>query len=236
MLLQTILLQVQITYALGSGGGAVVSSTNSVFLGRDAVGSNNTNQISIGYQASASADNEMVLGGNALTYIRNSGAGTCDLGAPAHPFKNLYITGVYSQFSDFQHWLLQPVADMWASITALGGTNRCHGKTAQYKAGTTLLAGRLVSLQDQTSDTTDLRVGYCQTGTETSASVCPVGVTLLTVEKVTVCTECYTSCIMQNSDSSPERGSQVMYDATDGRLLSKYRRQWGTCRFYGTEW
>ena len=51
----------------------------------------------------------------------------------------------------------------------------------------------------------------------------PIGITqgdALTGEKVTVCTEGYTSCIMQNSDFSPERSSQVMYDSNDGRLLS----------------
>ena len=114
---------------------------------------------------------------------------------------------------------------MRASISALGGTlNRCYGRTAQYKAGANLLAGRLVALQDQSTDTNiDLRVVYCQTGTETSASVCPIGITqndALLGEKITICTEGYTSCIMQNSDSSPERGSQVMYYATDGRLIS----------------
>ena len=103
-------------------------------------------------------------------------------------------------------------------ITSLGGTNRCYGKTAQYNAGANLLAGRLVALQDQSTDTNiDLRVVYCSTGSETSASVCPIGKTqgnALLGEKITVCTEGYTSCIMQNSDS------QVTYDANDGRLLS----------------
>ena len=214
-----------------SGGGGCVTTTNSVFLGLGATGSNKTNQTAIGYNAQATTDNEKVLGGNALNHIRNSGVGTCDLGTPVHPFKNLYITGglqttssssASSVTSNIDFYNLS-VASMRTSITALGGTNRCYGKTAQFTAGSNLLAGRLVSLQDQTSDTTDLRVVYCQTGSETSASVCPIGITqgdALTGEKVTVCTEGYTSCIMQNSDSSPERGSQVMYDATDGRLLS----------------
>ena len=52
------------------------------------------------------------------------------------------------------------VASMRASITATGGTNRCYGKTAQYKAESNLPTGGLVSLQDQSSDTTDLRVIY----------------------------------------------------------------------------
>jgi hypothetical protein len=221
-----------ICVGVGSGGGGSVSTTNSVFLGRDAVGSNNTNQTAIGFNARATTDNEMVLGGNAITHIRNSGVATCDLGTSTNPFKNLYITGglqtsssatASSVTSNIDFYNLS-VADMRASITALGGTNRCYGKTAQYKAGSNLLAGRLVALQDQSTDTNiDLRVVYCQTGSETSASVCPIGITqgdALTGEKVTVCIEGYTSCIMQNSDSSPERGSQVMYDANDGRLLS----------------
>jgi hypothetical protein len=217
---------------VGSGGGAAVSTTNSVFLGRDAVGSNNTNQTAIGYQAQATVDNEMVLGGNTLTHIRSSGAGTCDLGTSTYPFKDLYMTGSLSStassssstiVSNIDFYNLS-VADMRSSITSLGGMNRCYGRTCQYKAGANLLAGRLVSLQDQSTDTNiDLRVVYCQSGTETSASVCPIGITqndALLGEKITVCTEGYTTCIMQNSDSTPERGSQVMYDANDGRLLS----------------
>ena len=55
---------------------------------------------------------------------------------------------------------------MRASITDTGGgTNKCWGHTATYLAGVDLLAGRVVSLQDQTqgSDNTQyLKVGYLE--------------------------------------------------------------------------
>ena len=45
-------------------------------------------------------------------------------------------------------------ASMRANITALGGgVNKCWGHTAKYLAGADLLAGRLVSLKDQTAGT-----------------------------------------------------------------------------------
>jgi hypothetical protein len=78
---------------VGSGGGGAVTTTNSVFVGNGAVGNNSTNQTSIGYNAQATAANEMVLGGTALTHIRNSGDGKCDLGTTTKPFKNLYLKG-----------------------------------------------------------------------------------------------------------------------------------------------
>ena len=150
-----------------SGGGGCVSTTNSVFLGFGATGSNNTNQTAIGYNSQATTDNEMVLGGNAITHIRNSGTGTCDLGTSTHPFRDLYMTGSLSStassssstiVSNIDFYNLS-VADMRASITALGGNNLCFGRTCQYKAGSDLLAGRLVALQDQSTDTNiDLRV------------------------------------------------------------------------------
>ena len=47
---------------VGSGGANCVSTTSSVFLGRDATGTNNTNQVALGFNAQATMDNEMVLG------------------------------------------------------------------------------------------------------------------------------------------------------------------------------
>ena len=65
------------------------------FLGRDATGTNNTNQVALGFNAQATMDNEMVLGGSGLTHIRNTDVGSCDLGTSTHPFKNCTSQGGY---------------------------------------------------------------------------------------------------------------------------------------------
>jgi energy-converting hydrogenase Eha subunit A len=110
-------------------------------------------------------------------------------------------------------------ASMLASITeASGGTNKCWGHTAIYEAGVNLLAGRFVALMDSnpgTDNSAYLKVQYLKNGDETSPTIAPIGVTqgnALIGEKVTVCVLGHTSAICENSDTTPERGSQIISD------------------------
>jgi hypothetical protein len=117
-------------------------------------------------------------------------------------------------------------ASMRAVITdATGGENKCWGHTAVYVADVDLLAGRVVALADQivgSDNTSLLRVGYLRSATETDPTVCPIGVTqenVLAGEPVTICIHGYTTVICSNTDTSPERGSQVMNGTSDlGRV------------------
>lgn len=106
---------------------------------------------------------------------------------------------------------------MRANITfASGGTNKCWGHTAKYIAGVNLLAGRVVALMDQVAGTDNsklLEVEYLKSAAETNPTIAPIGVTQENAtqgDPVTVCILGYTTAICQNSDSTPERGSQII--------------------------
>jgi hypothetical protein len=107
---------------------------------------------------------------------------------------------------------------MLADITVNGGINKCWGRTALYKAGADLLAGRIVSLQDtgRGDDNEDyLTVVYLKNGEEDEASISPLGVTqnnVLAGENVLLCLSGYTTVISENSAFSPKRGSQIISD------------------------
>lgn len=110
-------------------------------------------------------------------------------------------------------------ANMRSDISFIdGGINRCWGHTATYTAGVDILAGRILSLQDQNvgSDSTQLlKVEYLRNDAEVSPTVCPIGISLfncLAGQKIDVCILGYTTVVTDNADASPERGSQVMAD------------------------
>jgi len=107
--------------------------------------------------------------------------------------------------------------DMLSNITAAsGGVNKCWGHTAKYIANEDLLAGRVISLSDQTLGTDNsnlLKVGYMIDGSETVAGIHPIGITMtnaLNGEVIEVCILGYVSAIAYNNDSAPNRGSQIM--------------------------
>ena len=50
------------------------------------------NSIVIGFNATATVSNEMVFGNGAVTTLRNSGNGTCDLGSIENPFRSLHLS------------------------------------------------------------------------------------------------------------------------------------------------
>jgi hypothetical protein len=102
-------------------------------------------------------------------------------------------------------------------VTITGGVNKCYGNVAIYKAEIDLLAGRVVSLADQTAgtdSTNELKVTYLKNGTETDDSVYPVGITqndALAGENVTVCYSGYTTAISEDADTAI-RGSCIISD------------------------
>lgn len=73
-----------------------VSGAQSTYVGAQTFDTttNSNNQTVIGAGALGDASNQVVLGNTAVTQIINSGTATCDLGAPSHEFKDLYMTGV----------------------------------------------------------------------------------------------------------------------------------------------
>jgi hypothetical protein len=107
---------------------------------------------------------------------------------------------------------------MLANITEVdGGVNKCWGNTAIYIAGVPLLAGRVVSLKDAPSgsdNSVKLEVEYLRVGVdENQPTIYPIGITQHnadTNEPITVCILGFTTCILQSTDSTPERGSIVL--------------------------
>ena len=121
-------------------------------------------------------------------------------------------------FSHIDYSTLYPSA-MKAPITSAGGgLNTCYGDTASYIAGVDILAGRVVALMDQNEGSDDselLMVCYLKNGDEVTPSIAPIGISqgnALVGEQITVCILGYTTAICENSDISPERGSQIISD------------------------
>lgn len=147
---------------------------------------------------------------------------TRSLGTSTKRYKRGHFDDVHTTHITFDYSDIYP-SDMLAPITVNGGINKCWGQKVIYLAGGDLLAGRVVSLQDQavgTDDTQYLKVGYIVDSSETYPSVCPIGITqhdCLAGEKIVVCTLGYTTAISYNSDSTPERGSQVMSATTSAQ-------------------
>jgi hypothetical protein len=107
---------------------------------------------------------------------------------------------------------------MLAPITAVGGVNKCWGQTASYIADTDLLAGRLVSLADQTvgtDNTNKLKIGYIKIGSAVIPAITPIGVTqhdCLAGAEMVVCILGFTSVISITATpvGGAERGSVVL--------------------------
>ena len=70
-----------------------VSSSIVIGTGAEISTSGVLNSIVIGSGATTDLSNEVVLGNNFVTTIRNGGNDTCDLGTETNQFKNLYLTG-----------------------------------------------------------------------------------------------------------------------------------------------
>lgn len=77
-----------------SGNGHLTGST-CTYVGAQSTDTltNASNQTVIGSGAQGNASNQVVLGNTSVTQVINSGASTCDLGAPSHEFKDLYMSG-----------------------------------------------------------------------------------------------------------------------------------------------
>jgi hypothetical protein len=128
-------------------------------------------------------------------------------------------------FSHIDYSTQYPSA-MKAAITSTGGgTNICYGDTATYIAGVDILAGRCVALMDQNEGSDDsefLKVCYLKNGDEVTPSISPIGITqhnALIGETIKVCVGGFTTAICENSDTSPERGSQIIVDtANQGKM------------------
>jgi hypothetical protein len=109
--------------------------------------------------------------------------------------------------------------DMLAPITIYGGSNKCWGQTATYKANESLFAGRVVSLADQTVGTDSshvLKVGYLKVGSAIVPANTPIGITQHNCsagDDIIVCVRGYTTAITSVADASPERGSVVLAGA-----------------------
>lgn len=249
-------------------GGSITTGNDNVFIGSSGGGSNilsgsgNTaigrssnftgdysNSTVVGRQAECDAGNQVCLGDSNVTQIINSGDSVCDLGSNTHKFKDIYISGELKSgtpsptsstiISSIDYSSMYP-SSMLANITASGGgTNKCWGHTAKYIAGADLLAGRVVSLKDQTAGSDNskyLEVDYLIDSSETNPTVVPIGVTqsnALAGETVDVCIQGYTTAIAYNADSSPERGSQIMSapTASQGKVYLNTTGGGNECRF-----
>ena len=219
-------------------GRNVLTNQNSIFIGDNTFGvDGKVNSIVIGSGAQSDESNQCVIGNTSLTTIRPSGT-SCNLGTAAYPFQTLYATGGVQTSSvptasaitssiDYSPGEML-VSNMRSNITAIGGgVNRCWGRTATFFCGTAgLLAGRVVSLMDfgaGTDNTYNLRIGYCvNSGSETSPSVCPIGILLNNCPNIgdqgEICIEGICTAIVGNSDSSPERGSQICAVDANGTI------------------
>ena len=112
---------------------------------------------------------------------------------------------------------------MRAAITSAGtGINRCWGDTVRFRSAVAdLRVGRVVSLAASGDNDAPLSVGYLALGTETAASVVPIGVTQNTAaaagDPVDVCVAGLTTAIFQAS--SGFRGAQVIASTTSDGLV-----------------
>ena len=108
---------------------------------------------------------------------------------------------------------------MLSSLTLVGGgVNKCYGNSVRMIADVDILAGRVVSLSDYSTNITGLRVGYLQTSNETNPVVYPVGITLnnaLAGETVDICTQGLCTGIMSNA-TTLNRGSVVASTGNNG--------------------
>ena len=66
---------------------------NNTGIGRNALTNGGTNRTVLGYQAETNVDNSVCIGNNTVALIKNLGNNTCDLGASANQFKDLYLGG-----------------------------------------------------------------------------------------------------------------------------------------------
>jgi hypothetical protein len=142
--------------------------------------------------------------------VEHTDGGTTILGQPLINAETSFST-CYINYTS-----LLPSA-MLASITqAGGGINRYWGQSASYIADTDLLAGRLVSLADQTEgtdNTNGLLIGYLKIGSSVVAAVTPIGVTqhnCLAGQSILVCIHGFTTAISLSTIAHARRGSVVL--------------------------
>ena len=74
-------------------GDGSATDENNTGIGRNALTNGGTNRTVLGYQAETNVDNSVCIGNSAVVLIKNLGNGTCDLGASANQFKDLYLGG-----------------------------------------------------------------------------------------------------------------------------------------------
>tara|TARA_R100000951_G_scaffold41297_1_gene34882 strand:+ start:11 stop:2257 length:2247 start_codon:yes stop_codon:yes gene_type:complete len=250
-----------------SSGSTVTTGSNNVSVGSNAAlglttGSNNTsvgwqcnfqansqNSCTVGSGCTSTQDNEVVVGDANVTQIVNNGNGVCNLGSSSNQFKDLYLSGEIKTatpdpttstiLSKIDFTSMYPASMRANILSGSGGTNKCWGHVQTYKAGSALLAGRVVSLKDQTAGTDNskyLEVDYLIDSSETNATVVPIGVTqnnALIGAPVDVCVLGYTTAIAYNSDSTPERGAQIMSAPTSsqGKVYLNTTGGGNECRF-----
>ena len=75
-------------------GNAITTGSDNTFLGCDSDGSaTSNNQTAIGHGAVCDSANQITLGDSAVTQIRPSSTGLCDLGGGGNKFRNIYLSG-----------------------------------------------------------------------------------------------------------------------------------------------
>lgn len=81
-----------IGYNSGSVGGIITSGSNNILIGKDSqvTSVSASNRIAIGTSASATADNQIMLGNSSHTQIVKNSSATVDLGQLSNPFNNVY--------------------------------------------------------------------------------------------------------------------------------------------------
>ena len=109
------------------------------------------------------------------------------------------------------------VDSMRSSLTVSGGTNKGWGNFMTLTAGEDLLAGRVVGIRFELvgSDTTEsLKLVYLEAGTNTDASIYPVGITqhdALNGAEIKILTKGFTSMIFAIAEANPNRGCLISY-------------------------
>jgi hypothetical protein len=74
-------------------GDSDATDVNNTGIGRNALTNGGTNRTVLGFQAETNVDNSVCIGNNTVALIKNLGNNTCDLGAVANQFKDLYLGG-----------------------------------------------------------------------------------------------------------------------------------------------
>jgi hypothetical protein len=159
-----------------------------------------------------------------------------DLGGESNHWKDLYLSGsvkrppaiasvgISTSHIDYTSQSMT-IEFMRSTITnSLGGTNRCWGETATFRAGMDLKAGRVVSLTPTTTDAPWFLVSYLNGDYEgKKETVYPIGVTqenAIAGTPIKVCTRGFTTAICSDGNNAPKRGAAVFGNDTssEGRV------------------